>query len=82
MKAKVGEQKFVSLIMDGSTDISVIEQEIVYIRYFKAGDVGVNFIGIVRTPKADAVGVTASLGKVKCLKLNLHVMPLLTKPVP
>ena len=49
---------FVSLIFDGSTDASVIEQEMIYIHTCKSGEPSVNFLGVIGTPKADSIGVT------------------------
>ena len=57
----VNQSNFASLIVDGATDSSIQEQDIVFIRTCKAGKVEVNFLGIVNTPKPDAVGVTASI---------------------
>lgn len=68
---RVEEANFCSLIMDGSTDVSVIEQEMVYVRTCQAGEVSVNFVQIVSTPKADADGITASLEKAVNKGLNM-----------
>ncbi|XP_072030697.1 zinc finger protein 862-like [Amphiura filiformis] len=61
--AQVNDADFACLIMDGSTDVSVVEQEMVYVRTCKQGNVDVKFVGIVGTPKADADGILASLEK-------------------
>ena len=62
VRERVRRAKFVGIIMDGSTDVSVTEQEMVYMRMCDAGR-GVDFIGVVATPKADAEGIYHSLDK-------------------
>ena len=63
VSTRVSNAKFVSLIMDGSTDVSVREQEMVYVRTCHAGVVATDFVQIVATPKADADGIMTSLQK-------------------
>ena len=45
---------FVSILSDGSTDSAVIEEEIVYARYAKKGEVFVQFHSLESVAKADA----------------------------
>lgn len=73
VKKEVAEADFASLIMDGSTDVSVMEQEMVYVRTCVAGVVDVQFIGIVGTPKADADGITKSLTKAVLNGLGINM---------
>ena len=54
---------FACLITDGSTDTAVIEQELVDIRFCQLGEVRVKFLGVIATPKADALGITQSIQK-------------------
>ena len=58
---EIEEAEFLSLICDGSTDISVTEQEMVYITYSKAGDVKTKFLGAFATQKADAENITKKI---------------------
>lgn len=62
MIRQVTTAKYISLIMDDSTDVSVEEQEMVYVRSCHAGVVHVNFVGIIATPKADAEGIKKQSG--------------------
>ena len=57
LRKEVSEADFVALISDGTTDTSVVEEEIVYISYAVRGSVQVKFLAIVPTPKADAAGI-------------------------
>jgi len=63
VREEVKAADFASLISDGSTDCSVLEQELVYVRTCKAGVVAVRFLGVISTPKADAIGITKSIGQ-------------------
>ncbi|KAL3060907.1 hypothetical protein OYC64_009173 [Pagothenia borchgrevinki] len=53
--------RFFALMGDGSTDISVTEQENVYVRYVKDGLPTTEFIDIMAVKSADANGVLAAL---------------------
>ncbi|XP_034080926.1 zinc finger protein 862-like [Gymnodraco acuticeps] len=53
--------RFFALMGDGSTDISVTEQENVYVRYVKDGLPATEFIDIMAVKSADANGVLAAL---------------------
>ena len=43
---------FASLIVDGVTGASIMEQDIVYVRTCQAGVIDVDFIGLETTPKS------------------------------
>lgn len=53
----IEEAKFVTVMSDGSTDVSVIENEIIYLRFSIKGVVHVVFIAIVAVPKANSRGI-------------------------
>ena len=53
---------FISLILDGTTDLSVIEDEIVYVHYTKDGKVNVKLLGLENVEWADTEGI---LGVIK-----------------
>ncbi len=55
------EAKFLSITSDGSTDSSIQEQEIVFLRYVHEGNVEVRFVA-TKTPRSpDAVGIYNSI---------------------
>ena len=56
VKKAVGDAHFASLIVDGATDSTIQEQDIVFVRVCVAGKVTVSFLSIENTPKADAEG--------------------------
>ena len=72
MKKTVGDTYFASLIVDGATDLAIQEQDIVFVRVCVAGKVAVRFLSIKKTPKTDAVGVTASI--VRAVEVSLDTM--------
>ena len=53
IEAQFSNAKFVSILSDGSTDSAVIEEEIVYARYAKKGEVFVQFLSLESVAKAD-----------------------------
>ena len=53
--------KFICILSDGSTDASVREQEIVYIRCCIQGAIHILFAGLVEVGKADAAGIFQAL---------------------
>ena len=54
---QVQDSKFVCFIGDGSTDSSVKEQEMWYLRSCKEGVISVNFIGVHAAERADASSI-------------------------
>ena len=63
MKAELKDAKFISIISDGSTDVSVKENEAVYIRFCVKGVPKVSFISMETTGKADANGILGAIKK-------------------
>lgn len=58
---EISASKFISIMVDGSTDSSVIEEELLYVRSSIAGKVKVQFLGIQAIEKADAEHVTDAI---------------------
>ena len=52
---------FVSYLSDGSTDSGIIEQEIIYIRYVKHGEVCTRFAGIAEPKTVDSPGLLETI---------------------
>lgn len=61
---------FVSILADGSTDVSTKEQEVVYLRYVSDGEVKTQFVSIEELSSSDAAGVMEGL-ECALKKLNL-----------
>ena len=55
------DSDFASIVVDGSTDSSVTEQELVYLRTSKDGVLSTNFLTICAIDKATAVNIHAAL---------------------
>ena len=53
--------RFASLIIDGATDASIMEQDIVYVRTCQAGVIDVDFIGLETTPKSGKTNLYLSI---------------------
>ena len=81
VKQEVADAKFASLISDGSTDISIKEQELVYVRTCQAGVISVKFLGIVNAPKPDAEGILACIDEAVQTGLNIPLEDFATKLV-
>ena len=54
---------FISVLSDGSTDVSVTENEIVYVRICREGEVKVFFVGLIAVAKANAAGILSAIRK-------------------
>ncbi|PIK60679.1 putative sperm flagellar protein 2-like [Apostichopus japonicus] len=54
LKSQLGEAKFFSVLVDGSTDTSVKEVELSYVRYSICGEVYVRFLAIKSLERANA----------------------------
>ncbi|XP_063733444.1 zinc finger protein 862-like [Eleginops maclovinus] len=54
---KVKSAKFITIMSDGSTDVSATEQEIVYLHFAVDGKTHCNFLGLVQCDKPDANGI-------------------------
>ena len=59
--SQIRDSKFLAVMSDGSTDKSVTEQEIVYVRMANKGLVKEHFVSIESVEKADAGGVLAAI---------------------
>ena len=57
----ITDSKFICKIGDGSTDASIQEQEMWYIRQSTGGSVDAKFIGVASIEKASAVGIVDGL---------------------
>ena len=55
------EAKYLTLTSDGSTDSSIIEEEIIYARYSMKGEVHVHFCSLHPVGKADAENITNAI---------------------
>ena len=61
LSERVQNAKFISLISDGTTDMSVTEAEIVYIRYSHEGKVAYQFVALENVSKADAESISKAI---------------------
>ncbi|XP_061891629.1 zinc finger protein 862-like [Entelurus aequoreus] len=61
LSSTVLQSPFLSVMVDGSTDRSVKEEELTYVRCCKAGKVEVHFVGIEAVDKADAAHITRAV---------------------
>ena len=68
----IGNAKFVCVIGDGSTDSSVKEQEMWFIRTCIDGNITVHFIGVHATEKADARHIVQGLQHLLQNNLNIQ----------
>ena len=57
MRQEYCKEKFLTVLSDGSTDSSVLEQEIVYCRFAHEGKVLTQFLALQSVKKADAVNM-------------------------
>ena len=81
VKKEVAAADFVSIISDGTTDIAILEQEMIYLRTCKAGVVSVKFLGVMSTPKPDAQGIMNSIGQAVQSGLDVSLEDLAKKLV-
>ena len=61
LRLKLKDASFISAMQDGSTDKSVTEQEIIYVRVAKEGVVQEQFLALEEVEKADAAGLVRAL---------------------
>lgn len=61
LKSTLATCKFLSVLSDGATDCSVIEQEIVYVRFAQRGSVTTQFVSIQAVEKADSQHITQAI---------------------
>jgi hypothetical protein len=57
----ITDSKFICIIGDGSTDASIQEQDMWYVRLSTGGSVDAKFKGVASTEKASAVGIVDGL---------------------
>ena len=58
---KLWQAKMFSVLNDSSTDISVTDEELVYVRYLEDGRPITKFLSIQALGKADTVGIVAAI---------------------
>lgn len=61
LKADLEKVHYYSVLNDGSTDISVTEQELVYVLFLKDGAPVIKFLGVESPEQADAEGLQNSI---------------------
>ena len=59
----ISKSPCVSLLLDGSTDISVMASVIVYIRYITEGTIAESYVGVEELPNESADGYITSLSE-------------------
>ena len=70
MRQECCKAKFLTVLSDGSTDSSVLEQEIVYCRFAHEGEVLTQFLALQSVKKADAVNIAATIDTVASQTLS------------
>ena len=55
------EAKFVSILVDGSTDSSVTEQELFYVRFAMEGKINTQYLGIMQVERGTSANIYAAL---------------------
>lgn len=63
IEQQLKDAKFCTMMSDGSTDVSVIENEIVYIHFVLKGEVHCYFLGLIECEQANAEGIFAAIFK-------------------
>lgn len=61
LKEALATTKFLSVMSDSSTDSSVMEEELVYVRFATAGKMDVCFVGVQSVDKPDATHITEAI---------------------
>jgi hypothetical protein len=61
IEKRIGEASFLSIMSDGSQDVSVLENEIVFVRTVQKGVSETFFVGLIHVPKANARGIFNAL---------------------
>ncbi|XP_052075818.1 zinc finger protein 862-like isoform X1 [Mytilus californianus] len=80
IEEKIELAKFYTLMSDGSTDVSVIENEIVYIHFAHRGIAYCYFLGLIQCESADSKGIYAAILQALNFK-NLTVNDILKRTV-
>ena len=71
LKQRYHESDFVALVIDGSTDSSVTEQELLYLRTSKNGVVTTNYLSVCAVGKANAVNIHAAVREAVSRELDV-----------
>ena len=61
----VNHTRFLAVLCDGSTEVSIVEQEAVYLRYVKNGNLEAKFAGIQNPVRPNAANTTESIENVQ-----------------
>ena len=61
IRQAIENSPFVSILYDGSTESSITDNEIIYLRYARHGTSIVKFLGYMSVEKADAKGVLSAM---------------------
>ena len=57
----IKESPYLTVLIDGSTDTSIVENELIYVSYIKNGERETRYFKIVRIDDAHAVGIKSTL---------------------
>ena len=57
MRDKISTAKFLSVLLDGTTDTSITEQKMFFIRYAEKGEVQTEFIGVMSVDRGTAPNI-------------------------
>ena len=60
---EINDVKFITIVSDGSTDVSICENEVIYLRYSCRGIAKTQFISMQAVEKADANGIFTAISK-------------------
>ena len=71
LAADIRSAQFVSLLSDGSTDSSITEQELFYIRCVVNGMPTVKFVAAIHVERGDAISILAAMNKAVSQYLNI-----------
>ena len=63
---------FFSLLIDETTDVSILKQMIIYGRYICKGEAKIRFLGVVELPDGAAVTITDALLQF-CGEMELNI---------
>ena len=72
LAADIRSAQFVSLLSDGSTDSSITEQELFYIRCVVNGMPTVKFVAAIHVEGGDAISILAAMNKAVSQYLNIE----------
>ena len=71
---EISAAMFAGIVVDGSTDASIQEQQMVYVCACKEGRQMIHFLGCISTPKADADGIVKSIESAVQLGLDVTLI--------